>query len=91
MVQFLNKRLFIFDGYRKIDYLQQKFKINYLLLTGNPHESIKEINDSFEDYTLIVDGNNSDRLINQMKQQATSAHINYSILKRNKSYISASN
>ena len=91
LVQFLNKRIFIFDGDTRINNLQQKIPTDYLLLTGNQHESIAELSNSFEDYSLILDGNNSDRSISMMKQQAELKHINYRILKRNNSYIPVSN
>ena len=67
LVQFLNKRIFIFDGDMRVDHLQQKIAINYLLLTGNPSEGLTEINNNFENYSLIIDGSNSDRSFSRIK------------------------
>jgi competence protein ComEC len=91
LAQFLNTNIFIFNGQLKNNALSHKLKTNYVYITGNPDDGLEALNNNFVYSTLIIDGTNSDRLINNWGRQVTDEHINYKILKRNKSIISVSN
>lgn len=71
--------------------LSEKLKTDYLYITGNPYINLDLINKNYDYQTLVVDGSNSTRLIEQLEQQAKKKRINYSILKRNISLIAVSN
>ena len=67
--------------------LSRKLKIDYLYVTGNPHVTLIDINKNYTFAKLIIDGSNTDRVINDLTKQAQTVHINYQVLKRNKSII----
>jgi competence protein ComEC len=91
LVQFLHTTLFVFDKGFVNDGLSQKVKTNYIYLTGNPDTGLNSINSSFEYHSLVIDGSNSDKNINQWLKQLSAEQINFKILKRNNSFISVSN
>jgi competence protein ComEC len=92
LIQFLNKRIFIFDGQlQKNNLLAKKIKTNYIYIYGNPYAGLNEINNNFDYQTLVIDGSNSDSFINTVEKQDNSKYVNYKILKRNNSFIIASN
>ncbi len=90
-IQFVNKRIYIYNGQLQNNLLSGKLKTDYIYLTGNPEEEITSINNNLDYKMMIIDGSNSDKLINQIENQPKSNLINYKILKRNNSLISVSN
>ncbi len=91
LVQFLNKRIFIFDGRQQNISQSQKIKTDYIYITDNPYEGLNVLNSGFDYHTLVADGSNSDNLLHQVKQQAEIKGAGYKILKRNNSLLSVSN
>jgi len=91
LVQFLNKRIFIFDGRQRNNVPSQKIKTDFIYLTGNPYTGLNVLNSSFDYETLVADGSNSDNLIGQVKQEAENKGSTYKILKRNISLLTVSN
>jgi competence protein ComEC len=91
LIQFMDKRLFVFNGELKDTSLSQKVKANYIYITGNPRKELANLNNNFYYKTLIIDGSNSDKLIQNIEAQAKAGNINYKIIKRNKSLITVSN
>jgi competence protein ComEC len=91
LIQFKNKLILIFDDQLQNKLLSQKLKVDYVYITGNPHTTINNINNSFDFQTIIIDGSNTDYLVNNLKRQAENLHINCELLKRNKSYTILSN
>jgi len=91
LLQFKNKLILIFDNRLSNKLLPQKLKVDYVYVTGNPHTVIDDINKSYDYQTLIIDGNNSDRLVKTLVEQAGARHINYQLLKRNNSLSILSN
>jgi competence protein ComEC len=91
LVQFLHTTLFVFDKGFFSDDLSEKVKTNYIYITGNPDTGLKSINRSFDYHSLVIDGSNSDKKIKLWAKQLADEHINFTILKRNKSLISVSN
>jgi competence protein ComEC len=90
-IQFLDKRIFIFDRPIQNNILQNKLKTDYIYFTNNQDTELNVLNGDFDYGMLIVDGSNSDSRIGKIEKQAASFNINYKILKRNKSVISVSN
>ena len=91
LVQFLNKRIFIFDGRQRNSMPSQKIKTDYIYVTDNPYAGLNVLNSSFDYRTLVADGSNSDNLLSQVKQQAEIKDAIYKVLKRNNSLLSVSN
>jgi competence protein ComEC len=91
LVQFLNKRIFIFTGQIKNNLLDKKVNSDYIYITGNPNSELTSINGNFDYGTLIIDGSNNDDLISRLENEAKKDSINYKTLKRNISFISVSN
>jgi len=91
LVQFLNKRIFIFDGRQQNDVPSQKIKTDYIYITDNPYAGLNVLNSGFDYHTLVADGSNSDNLLSLVKQQAEIKGGGYKILKRNNSFLSVSN
>jgi competence protein ComEC len=91
LVQFKNKLFLIFNSRLQNQSLPRKLKVDYIYVTGNPHTTIDTINKNYDYQTLIIDGSNTDRLTKNLVSQAKIRHIDYQLLKRNKSLIIASN
>jgi competence protein ComEC len=91
LIQFQNKKIMIYNKGTQNKQLPQKLKIDYLYITGNPHTNITEINKNYNYATLVIDGSNTDRLINDLEMQAKAMQISYQIIKRNNSFTIASN
>jgi competence protein ComEC len=91
LIQFQNKKILIYNKGTQNMQLPQKLKIDYLYITGNPHTNITEINKNYNYATLVIDGSNTDRLVNDLEKQAKAMQISYQIIKRNNSFIISSN
>ena len=91
LIQFLNKRIFIFDRLLKYNIPSQKLKTDYIYLTGNPGAGLSIINSNFDYHILVIDGDNTDNRINRIEKEEKNKRIDYKILKRNNSFISISN
>ncbi|MDB5115290.1 MAG: hypothetical protein JWQ79_782, partial [Mucilaginibacter sp.] len=91
LIQFQNKKILIYNKGTQNKQLLQKLKIDYLYITGNPHTNITEINKNYNYATLVIDGSNTDRLVNDLEKQAKAMQISYQIIKRNNSFTVASN
>ncbi len=91
MTQFLNKRIFIFNGQFQNDRGRQKLIADYVYITGSPHNGLDEVNNTLDYKTLVLDGSNTDRFINDAEKQTKGRQIDFKTLKRNNSLISVSN
>jgi competence protein ComEC len=91
LIQFLNKRIFIFDRQIANNTLPAKQKTDYIYFTGSPDTELNALNSNFSYHLLIIDGSNSDNLIAKIEKQANYMNIIYKTLKRNNSLISVSN
>jgi competence protein ComEC len=90
-IQFNGQKILVFDKQLLNIQLPEKLKTDYLYITGNPYADLNLINKNYDYQTLVIDGSNSGKLIDQLEQQAKKKRINYSILKRNISLIAVSN
>ncbi len=91
LIQFNNKMILVFNKALQGKKLSEKLTVDYLYITGNPHISIKELSANYEYNTLIIDGSNTDKLVNNLSAEAKSMAINYKVIKRNNSFIVLSN
>jgi len=91
LVGFSNKKVVIFDKQIDDNVLPQKFNTDYIYLTGNPDRGLNNIDNNFNYRELVVDGSNSDQLVNRIRQQTIDKNVIYKLLKRNNSQISVSN
>jgi len=91
LIQFLNKKILLFNGQEPGNLLKPKLKTDYIYLTGNPDVDLNKINDNFDFNMLVIDGSNSDNLITGVEKEAKNKGISYKVLKRNNSLISVSN
>ena len=91
LIQFMNKRLVLFNKELSDVPLNEKLKTDYIYLTNNPYAAINSINKNYVCQLLVIDATNSDHFVSSMVKQADTLQIKYSILKRNKSLIAVSN
>ncbi len=91
LVQFLNKRIFIFDGRQQNTIPLKKIRTDFIYVTDNPYIGLNVLNSCFDYHTLVADGSNSDNLLSLVRQQAESKDAVYKVLKRNNSLLSVSN
>jgi len=91
LIQFLNTRIFLLNGKMENNLVSRKLKTMYLYVTNNPHNQLKDISNCFDYKTMVIDGSNQDNLIDELKELDEAKHLNYQVLKRNKSLISVSN
>ena len=90
-IQFMQKSVLLFNPSLEKTVLNQKLAVDYILLSQNPHINIKKLNNSFAYNHLIAEANNSSQRLKKLTAEADSLHINLFTLRRNKSYIVASN
>ena len=92
-LQFQDKRLLLFNQHLSEILLPQKFKTDYLYVSGSKTADLdlNFINKNYDYSSLIIDNSNSNYLINKLKKQAETQHIDYHTLLRNKSIIVLSN
>jgi len=91
LIQFMNKRLVLFNKDLNDEPLNTKLKTDYVYLTNNPYAAINSINKNYVCQLLVIDATNSDHFVSSMIAQADTLRIKYSLLKRNKSLIAVSN
>jgi competence protein ComEC len=92
-LQFQDKRLLFFNQRLSDIQLIQKFKTDYLYVSGSKTSDVdlNFLNNNYDYRALIIDNSNSNYLINKLQKQAEAKHINYHILLRNKSIVAPSN
>jgi competence protein ComEC len=91
LIQFEDKKILLYNKQINTISLNKKLNIDYLYVTGSPYTDIKSINKNFAYKMLVIDGSNSNRLVNNLQQQAKLANVNYKVLKRNNSVVIVSN
>jgi hypothetical protein len=91
LIQFGDKMLLICKGQGNDALLDNELDPDYVYVTGNAYAFVNAINKKHPQQMLVIDGSNSDKLINLLQKQADSCHIKYSVLKRNKSVLIVSN
>lgn len=90
-IQFRDKKILLCSGQLSDEYVNSKLDPDYLYITNNNRAAINDINKKHVQQTLVIDGTNSDRLVNNLQQRADSCRIKYNVLKRNKSLLVVSN
>jgi competence protein ComEC len=68
-----------------------KLKTDYLYITESPKIPLAIINKNHEYHTIIIDATNTPKTVQLIVDQARALHTNYVVLKRNKSFVAASN
>lgn len=91
IIRFDNIKVLIFNKRLENISLLHKIKVDLVFLTGNPHASINQLTNNYQFNTLIIDGNNSDRLVADWESQANAGRVKYHCLKRNNSFLVLSN
>jgi len=87
LLQFGNERILILNKQADNILLNNKLNTNYLYITGNPHTDINTLNKNYTYQTLVIDGSNTDNLINNLQQKMQNCRV----LKRNNSMVLVSN
>lgn len=90
LVQFLSKRLLLLNDGAQVQSIPQSLTVHYFYVTGNAPISNNILIDK-RNSTVILDGNNTDKYITAFKQRAQNKHVNYQVIKRNKSVTVLSN
>jgi hypothetical protein len=88
LMQFLNKRLVMLNHGAAITSIPQRLQIIYLYITNNTYADTAIISKS---NMLIIDGSNTDKHITKLSEAANKLKVNYTILRRNKSFTAISN
>ena len=91
LIQFGEKKILICEGKGNDDFLDRELNPDYIYVTGNARGFVNAIIKKHPQQMLVIDGSNSDRLINLLQKRADSCTIKYSVLKRNKSLLIVSN
>jgi len=90
-MQFLQKSILLVNPSLEKTVLNQKLSVDYILLSQNPHVNINNLNHSYTFNYLIAEASNSPQRLKKLTGQADSLHVKLFNLRRNKSYIVASN
>jgi competence protein ComEC len=91
LIQFNNKKILVFNKTLQGKKLSAKLKVDYLYITGNPHITLKDLNNNYTYNTLIIDGSNSNKVVEDISKDAKKRAINYKVIKRNNSFVVLSN
>ncbi|MFC0512602.1 ComEC/Rec2 family competence protein [Mucilaginibacter angelicae] len=91
LIQFRNQSIAIINKDYTDTASAVKLKTGYLYITGNPKIPLAIINKNHEYHTIIIDATNSPKTVQLVVDQARALHANYVVLKRNKSFLAASN
>jgi len=91
LIQFRDKKLLICKGRDNDVLLNDELKPDYVYISGNAHVFANAINEKYPQQMLVIDGSNSDKLIDLLQKRADSCNVKYSVLKRNKSLLIVSN
>ncbi|MEO6851717.1 MAG: ComEC/Rec2 family competence protein, partial [Mucilaginibacter sp.] len=91
LMQIMDKRVLLFDKHLQNSTLAEKLKVDYTYISGNPKTDIGFLNKNYGDSFLIIDGTNYNPLITRLQESANQRHINYWMLRRNKSITVVSN
>ncbi len=91
LIQFGNKKILIVDKTLCNKKLAEKLNLDYIYITGSPQIDLTWLKQNYNFKTLIVDGDNSNKLINNLQAEALSAKADFRNLKRNNLLIIASN
>lgn len=84
VLQFGNSRILISEG--KIRY-GGHLKVDILLLRNNPRLSLRELTENIHCRMLVIDGSNSDQVVNRLTAEAAEAGIPLYVLKDNFAYV----
>jgi competence protein ComEC len=90
-IQFRNQSIAIISKAYSDTLSAEKLKTDYLYITGSPKISFAIINKNHEYHTIIIDATNTPKTVQFIVDQARALHANYVVLKRNKSFVAASN
>lgn len=85
LVQFMNSTMLIIDNNLSYKLTPPAFKTDYLYITGNPKLNSALLNKVLNYKMIVMDGNNSDKLISELSNDAKIKNINFKTTKRNKS------
>jgi competence protein ComEC len=91
LIQFMGKRILIFNKSLSDATLDKKVKTDYIYLTNNPYTAINSINKNYDCQLLVIDAGNSDQFVSSIVKQADTLQIKYALLKRNNSLVAVSN
>lgn len=91
LIRFNDQTLAIIDKETAVRNTGFKTNISYLYITQNPEIFLDSVNKNYEYHTVIIDATNSPKTIQRLIAELAAKHINYIILRRNKSYVVTSN
>lgn len=91
LIQFGNKKVLIVDKALCNKKFAEKLNLDYIYVTGSPKINLTWLKQNYNFRTLIVDGHNSNNLINNLQAEAIADKVDFRNLKRNNSFIIASN
>lgn len=90
-IQFLNKRILLFDKHINNITTPEKLDADYIYLSGNPYPVLQSLDKNFNCRMLVIDAGNSNQFVNEAQKQAILQHVSFTILKRNNSLVAVSN
>jgi len=90
-IQFRNQSITIINKDYTDIMSPEKRKTDFLYITGSPKILLAIINKNYEYHTVIIDATNTPKTVQLIVDQAHLLHANYVVLKRNKSFVAASN
>ena len=90
-IQYLNKSVFIFDRELNTPTNSNKIRADYVYFMQNKKDALSNLNTNLAYRLLVVDAGSRNNIIDTIEKQALVQHLNYKLLKRNKSLITVSN
>ena len=90
-IQFLDKKILLFDKHISNISPAEKLNTDYIYLSGNPYATTNSFGKTYNCKMLVIDAGNSNHFISETETKAKLLHVNFTILKRNKSLVAVSN
>lgn len=91
LIQFMDKSVLLFNPLLQNTVLPHKIAVNYVLFTQNPHSTLAFVKQNYTFNHFIADANTSTQRLSRLTHEADSVKQKIISLKRNKSFIVASN
>ena len=86
-ISFCDKRLVIIDTNFVQKAIEEPFEVDYVIISGNPYVSIKELTEQFKMAQIIIDSSNSDWKVTKWLQEAEQMSVNCYAVSRKGAFV----
>jgi len=86
-ISFFDKRFVIIDTNFVHKAIEKPFEVDYVIISGNPYVSIKELKEQFDFAQIIIDSSNSDWNVTKWLKESEQLHVNCYAVSRQGAFV----